>query len=339
MILNKYMENKKDICAVGGYGNLDILKILLALLIVLRHIGQYFLFNNVFWHVYIINTISTIGVTSFFIMSGFLLFRKPVGKERLKKQIFRILKLYGCWTIVYLPLDIYKYLKDGLNFPQAIVDFVQKAIFEGTYYHMWYLPSLIVAICIVYIMKNRRCILITVTAGLMIIGIFTDTYGISFPKVYYTIFLTTRNGLFMGSFLVAVGKCLADYESKLKNLKKWKLILPVAIVALYVEGGLISKFDSERIINIAFTSVIVSIILVTIMIGLPQIKASKNVRNMSTVIYLCHPCIMVIINLSDHLGIFLNAGVKSFISMIMSILAALAVVKLSNKFKIIDNFM
>lgn len=188
-------------------------------------------------------------------------------------------------------------------------------------------------------MKNRRYILITVTAGLMIIGIFTDTYGISFPKVYYTIFLTTRNGLFMGSFLVAIGKCLADYESKLRNLKKWKLILPVAIVALYVEGGLISKFDSERIINIAFTSVIVSIILVTIMIGLPQIKASKNVRNMSTVIYLCHPCIMVIINLSDHLGIFLNAGVKSFISMIMSILAALAVVKLSNKFKIIDNFM
>ena len=326
-------------CVGGGYGNLDILKILLALLIVLRHIGQWFLFNNVFWHVYIINTISTIGVTSFFIMSGFLLFRKPVGKERIKKQIFRILKLYGCWTIVYLPLDIYKYLKDGLNFPQAIVDFVQKAIFNGTYYHMWYLPSLIVAICVVYIMKNRRYILITVTAGLMIIGIFTDTYGISFPKVYYTIFLTTRNGLFMGSFLVAIGKCLADYESKLRNLKKWKLILPVAIVALYVEGGLISKFDSERIINIAFTSVIVSIILVTIMIGLPQIKASKNVRNMSTVIYLCHPCIMVIINLSDHLGIFLNAGVKSFISMIMSILAALAVVKLSNKFKIIDNFM
>ena len=43
MILNKYMQNKKDISAVGGYGNLDILKILLALPIVLRHIGQWFL--------------------------------------------------------------------------------------------------------------------------------------------------------------------------------------------------------------------------------------------------------------------------------------------------------
>ena len=62
------------------------------------------------------------------------------------------------------------------------------------------------------------------------------------------------------------------------------MVLPVAIAALYVEGILISKFDSERIINIAFTTVIVSIILVTLMIGLPQIKASKNVRNMQDMI-------------------------------------------------------
>lgn len=87
MILNKYMQNKKDISAVcGGYGNLDILKILLALLIVLRHIGQWFLFNNVFWHVYIINTISTIGVTSFFIMSGFFYLENQLVKKGLKNR-------------------------------------------------------------------------------------------------------------------------------------------------------------------------------------------------------------------------------------------------------------
>lgn len=28
----------------------------------------------------------------------------------------------------------------------------------------------------------------------MIIGILTDTYGVSFPNLYYSIFLTTRNG-------------------------------------------------------------------------------------------------------------------------------------------------
>ena len=35
MILNKYMQNKKDISAVGGYGNLDILKILLMEILLL----------------------------------------------------------------------------------------------------------------------------------------------------------------------------------------------------------------------------------------------------------------------------------------------------------------
>ena len=75
----------------GGNGNLDLLKISLALLIVLRHIGQKFFCANTFWHVYIINTISTIGVTSFFIMSGFLLFKKTVNRERLRKAPFLLL--------------------------------------------------------------------------------------------------------------------------------------------------------------------------------------------------------------------------------------------------------
>lgn len=141
---------------VGGYGNLDLLKISLALLIVLRHIGQKFFCANTFWHVYIINTISTIGVTSFFIMSGFLLFKKTVNRERLRKQFLRILKLYGCWAVIYLPLNIYNYLKDGIRFPVALVDFVQKALFDGTFYHLWYLPSLIVAMYVVYVMKNRK---------------------------------------------------------------------------------------------------------------------------------------------------------------------------------------
>lgn len=106
-----------------------------ALLIVLRHIGQKFFCANTFWHVYIINTISTIGVTSFFIMSGFLLFKKTVNRERLRKQFLRILKLYGCWAVIYLPLNIYNYLKDGIRFPVALVDFVQKVLFDGTFYH------------------------------------------------------------------------------------------------------------------------------------------------------------------------------------------------------------
>ena len=80
---------------------------------------------------------------------------------------------------------------------------------------------------------------------------------------------------------------MADYESKIRNIRILKLILPVAIIVLYVEGILVSKIDSECIINITFTTVIAAIVLVAFMISLPQIEANKNARNISTVIYLC----------------------------------------------------
>lgn len=144
---------------------------------------------------------------------------------------------------------------------------------------------------------------------------------------------------FMGSFLVAVGKCLADYESKIRNIKILKLILPVAIIVLYVEGILVSKIDSECIINITFTTVIAAIVLVAFMISLPQIEANKNARNISTVIYLCHPWIIFAVGSLEHFGIACNGWVKVVISMIMSICTAFLVVKMSNEFKIIRKFI
>lgn len=114
----------------------------------------------------------------------------------------------------------------------------------------------------------------------------------------------------MGSFLVAVGKCLADYESKIRNIRILKLILPVAIIVLYVEGILVSKIDSECIINITFTTVIAAIVLVAFMISLPQIEANKNARNISTVIYLCHPWIIFAVGSLEHFEIACNGWVK-----------------------------
>lgn len=334
---NKELTSKR-VC-VGGYGNLDILKLALAILVMIRHIGQNFFRDNIFWRVYIINTISTIGVTSFFIISGFLLYKKTVTKERLRKQVFRILKLYGCWTIVYFPLIIYEYLKHRVDISHIVVDFAQKAIFDGTYYHLWYLPSLIVAMCIVYVMKNRRLVLMLVTSGLMIIGILTNAYGLRFPQMYYTIFLTTRNGLFMGSFLVAIGKCFADYGDNLRKFKHFKLVLLVAIISLYSEGVLVSKYDSQIIIDMTFSTVMVAVILVGFMISRVQMKVSKTVRNASTLIYFMHPWIIFLVALLEHFGIVLNASIKASITVFVSIYLTFTVLKMSNKFKIINKFV
>lgn len=127
-----------------------------------------------------------------------------------------------------------------------------------------------------------------VTMGLMIIGILANTYGLRFPNMYYTIFLTTRKALFMGSFLVAIGKCFADYGINLKNYKNCKLVLLVAIMFLYIEGVLVSKYDSQIRINMTFSTVMIAVVLVGLMISLLQMNLSKTVRNVSTLIYFIH---------------------------------------------------
>lgn len=317
----------------------------LSLLIVLRHIGQMFCFEDVYWR-YFINTISTIGVTSFFLISGFLFFRKTVDEARLKKQVFRILKLYICWSLIYSPVIIYRYLKAGIAFPQAIVDFIQKFLFSGSYYHLWYLPSLIVAIYIVYILREKHGVLMAVTASLMIIGIITDTYQWLLPQkirklysIYSGVFLTSRNGLFMGSFLVAMGKSFADYEEKLKNVHWWRIALPLSVVLLFIEGLWICGHNDSQVVNIAFSTVLAASLLIAQMIGSPQLSASWQARSISTIVYLCHPWVLAIVELLGNKVIILNAEMKVVICLIATVLIALSVVLASKKIKILRVLM
>ena len=150
--------------------------------------------------------------------------------------------------------------------------------------------------------------------GLMIIGILANTYGLRFPKMYYTIFLTTRNGLFMGSLLVA-------------------------IVFLYLEGVLVSKYDSQITINMTFSTVMVAVVLVGLMISQLQMNVSKTVRNVSTLIYFIHPWIIFLVVLLEHFGIVLNASIKAIITMFISVLVAFVVAKMINIFKLLNEFM
>lgn len=334
---------------IRGYGNLDILKLSLALLILLRHIGQGFYANNEFWRIYVINTISTVGVTTFFIISGFLFFQKAVNEERLKKQICRILKLYGVWIIAYFPINMYSYWKEEMSISQMVLDFIKKTIFSGSYYHLWYLPSLIIALYIVYVLgkkyNNKR--ILTLTGILMIIGILTNTYTVFLPDVvdkiylrYCDIFLTSRNGLFMGAFLVAVGKSISDYTKKWKDIRIFLPLLIISILALYGEGIWLSNHNNGGIINIAFTTVAVATFLALIFIvELPQIRVKPKLRNLSTLIYCCHPWIIFIVGLTDHFGILLNTGLKAVLTLILTIMVSWVVVKLDEKIKVFKILM
>lgn len=89
---------------------------------------------------------------------------------------------------------------------------LQKFIFSGVYYHLWYIPAVATPLFVVCSLKKRtsnRNIMI-LFAILFIIGLLDDSYaGVISGKIfarYNKIFLTTRNDVF-----------LVDYLSKLEQ--------------------------------------------------------------------------------------------------------------------------
>lgn len=106
MIKNDYLRNKQNF--LGGsreYAGLDILKWILAIIIVIRHCGQ----NSVIkmpidgkFFFGFVSVLSPMGVPIFFMITGFLLFRKNLNWHIVRKQLLRIGLLYGVWSVIYL---------------------------------------------------------------------------------------------------------------------------------------------------------------------------------------------------------------------------------------------
>lgn len=68
-------------------------------------------------------------------------------------------------------------------------------------------------------------------------------------------------------------------------------------------------------------------------------NVSKTVRNVSTLIYFIHPWIIFLVVLLEHFGIVLNASIKAIITMFISVLVAFVVAKMTNIFKVLNEFM
>lgn len=315
------------------YPGLDVLKILLAIIVVLRHCGQSFFIHGSIYKIVVTNIISPVAVPTFFIISSFLFFNKHVEGNNLKKYLLRLLLLYGVWTLVYLPLII-------IDLPKTFnggIQFLQRVVFDGSYFHLWYLPSLMFAILLTYILSKWMCnkALLTLSLLLFVLGTFVETYNFISPllnwELYKTIFITTRNGLFFGFVFVVLGKIIS--EKVLFQKVRYDVLIIISVCLVAAEGVFLSVLKEKNLINMNFSSLFLSIFLVLIFKEL-NVKANKTtlrtIRNMSTIIFCLHPWIMRIFAYINHrLG--LNGISLTIIVLVSTILSAWIIEELSNR--------
>ena len=246
------------------YKNLDILKYISAILIILLHLRPFynhyesldFLFNNI---------ITRICVPIFFAITGYFIAKKSKEDSNYHKGfIHKTTQLYLSWSILYIPILI-GYAFQHMDTIQSYIINLQLdlslmlllsifilpifltvvLLYSGVYYHLWYFPALMISIIVLKKWEKVFSIksLLWISFILLLFGA-TETYYGVFPiqiqdllSIYYSIFFTTRNFLFFGLFYVVLGYYMGSKGVLYSRNCFVKLLL--SFLLLFIETSLL----------------------------------------------------------------------------------------------------
>ncbi len=327
-----------------SYAGIDIFRFIFALMIVAIHtsplsssseIGD-FIFTRI---------ISRVAVPFFFMTSGFFLISKyTYNNEKLTSFIKKTSIIYAVVIILYIPINIYNgYFKADHLLHEIIKDIV----FDGTLYHLWYLPaSIIGAVIAWYSLKYFHYKKALFIASLLyIIGLFGDScYGIIegipyIKSLYELIFQVsdyTRNGIFfapifflLGGYIADSNRCISLKRSVSRFVLFFSLMLTEALILYCLK---LQRHDSMYVFLLPVMYYLFNIIL--------HFKGKRHarLRTISLIIYIIHPFVIIIVRFvakSLHLQhIFIKNSMIHYLTVcFISVICSLILTTMQKKIK------
>ena len=168
--------------------------------------------------------LARLSVPFFFMVTGYFVLYgayKAGNFVKIKRTLIKLFFLYLGTTFLYLPVRLYQFIGEETflhnNTPGTILLHMAKAFFfDGTYYHLWYLPAvglgLVIAWAGLTIFGKKGTFL---CAGVLyVIGLMGDSYYGLTEKIpvldscyvaMFRIFSHTRNGLFFAPLFLLLG--------------------------------------------------------------------------------------------------------------------------------------
>lgn len=239
--------------SVREYEGLDYFRMIAAFLVVAIHTGPFSSVSEGLDYV-ITYCIGRIGVPFFLMVTGyFVLSAYDSGgyPRRIRKTVRKLAGIYLAVTILYLPLNGY-----AGNLLHTVGEALRAVIFDGTFYHLWYLPGtvigcLITAALLYYTGPSVTGITVII---LYLFGVFGDSwYGLAagippMKTVYDGIFLIssyTRNGIFLTPVFLWMGAMLAKYHINRSQRQIW-LGFGISLALMLAEGGITKGLGWQR---------------------------------------------------------------------------------------------
>lgn len=291
------------------YPLIDAFRIIAALLVVAIHIAPLSSFSERADY-FLTYCIGRIAVPFFLMVTGYF----TLGSETLegtahkvKKAVLHLGIIYGFVTLLYFPVNYY-----SGNLPMTFWEAVKQIVFDGTFYHLWYLPAAMLGMLIVYFLLRlwgyERTLLITFV--LYLVGLLGDSYyGLvqkipEMKKVYDIIFSFssyTRNGIFFTPIFLCMGAWIGKEQYTVsKETGKNKFL--ISIIGLLLEGEITWNLQLQRH-NSMYICLIPTVFFLTSLLLLKRKKVEQKaepskfvwLRDISLWIYLLHPmCIIAV---------------------------------------------
>lgn len=298
------------------YAGLDLFKIVAAILIITIHTNPLSSINPTADYL-LTHIIARIAVPYFITVSGFFLFSRFTGNNAKDRAILvsflrKIGILYLIATILYLPLNIYKgYFTKDFHIGGLIKDL----LFSGTYFHLWYLPAVVLGVVITYLLfrKLSSRILFIVAFALYFVGMFGDSYfGLiqysgalgHFYSFLHTIFNSTANGIFFVPIFLVLGMQIAQKPQKKFTSDFYAIAFAASMVLLLIEGMLLRNANAPtNNTNMYLTLIPCIYFLFQLLLYIKKLQ-TKNFRMISTWVYILHPFSISLIH-----GITLLTGI------------------------------
>ncbi len=289
----------KNLIAKKKYDGIDIIKFLMAVIVVASHTQLYSRTDPFLTTIY--DLIRDCVVPFFFLASGFFLYKETNQEEKLKSCLNGIIKLYFIWSIIYLPFSIYEYINKDYSLIRAVLSYTKDFLFKGQHYYswqLWYLLSFIYALIGIIFLKKRKLSdkqILIVSFLIYLLGIIiTNNYKIiPFVSLFNSILGTGR--LFTGMFLIYMGIFIRKY-----NITLSKFIIVLLMILCFI-------------ISVIFPNEISKLILyITVFLLAMQINNLKIntifLRKCSTIFYYIHMlnifAFMLIVGESNAFGIY-----------------------------------
>ena len=245
-----------------------------------------------------------VAVPFFLMMSGCFLAMREDGGDRLYFRSFlkKAAILYIASIVIYLPLNCYT----GY-FDRPPLQMLKDILFNGTFYHLWYMPAVLLGALIVIPLQRRfgRRFTLAAAAVLYAFGLGGDSYyglasRIPVLKAFYDVVFSisdyTRNGVFMAPVFITLGALFAGKNMRRSARPLWIYAAGLAVSAallvaeaLWLHGMGVQRHDSMYVMLPPCMY-----FLFALLVSLDG-KGSKALRTGAMAVYIIHPWAIVLV--------------------------------------------